>query len=107
LGNSNIIFSNTFTKFKPIVTIGIRNLKLSITKIKDITILASLKTLTEGNDTLTANKDGTNNIQALAGDDTITGGIDARNNIDGGADDDTLKQSKCSQLLRLKWYLLG
>jgi hypothetical protein len=42
-------------------------------------ILASLKTLTEGNDTLTANKDGTNNIQALAGDDTITGGIDARN----------------------------
>ncbi|WP_139699329.1 calcium-binding protein, partial [bacterium endosymbiont of Bathymodiolus sp. 5 South] len=53
-------------------------------------ILASLKTLTEGNDTLTANKDGTNNIQALAGDDTITGGIDARNNIDGGADDDTL-----------------
>ncbi|VVH64456.1 Alkaline phosphatase (EC, partial [uncultured Gammaproteobacteria bacterium] len=54
------------------------------------TILASLKTLTEGDDTLTANKDGTNNIQALAGDDTITGGIDARNNIDGGADDDTL-----------------
>jgi hypothetical protein len=37
--------------------------------------LVSLKTLTEGDDTLTANKDGTNNIQALAGDDTITGGI--------------------------------
>ncbi|SSC07536.1 Alkaline phosphatase [bacterium endosymbiont of Bathymodiolus sp. 5 South] len=53
-------------------------------------ILVSLKTLTEGDDTLTANRNGTNNIQALAGDDTITGGIDARNNIDGGADDDTL-----------------
>jgi hypothetical protein len=37
----------------------------------------------EGDDTLTANRNGTNNIQALAGDDTITGGIDARNNIDG------------------------
>jgi hypothetical protein len=35
---------------------------------------------------VSSNKDGTNNIQALAGDDTITGGIDARNNIDGGAD---------------------
>ncbi|VVM25278.1 hypothetical protein BSPWISOXPB_5541 [uncultured Gammaproteobacteria bacterium] len=59
-------------------------------RIRANAILVSLKTLTEGDDTLTANRNGTNNIQALAGDDTITGGIDARNNIDGGADDDTL-----------------
>ncbi|VVM19295.1 hypothetical protein BSPWISOXPB_6381 [uncultured Gammaproteobacteria bacterium] len=49
-------------------------------RIRANAILVSLKTLTEGDDTLTANRNGTNNIQALAGDDTITGGIDARNN---------------------------
>jgi hypothetical protein len=52
--------------------------------ISSTQILASIKTLTDNNDTLTGNKYGTNNIEALAGDDTITGGLYAYSNIDDG-----------------------
>jgi Ca2+-binding RTX toxin-like protein/LysM repeat protein len=58
--------------------------------ISSTQILASIKTLTDNNDTLTGNRYGTNNIEALAGDDTITGGRYATNNINGGAGDDTI-----------------
>jgi Ca2+-binding RTX toxin-like protein len=52
--------------------------------ISSTQILTSIKTLTDNNDTLTGNRYGTNNIEALAGDDIITGGRYATNNINGG-----------------------
>ncbi len=59
--------------------------------INSTQILASTKTLTEGDDTLTANQRGTNNINALGGNDTLTGGLYAYNNLNGGVGNDILK----------------
>jgi hypothetical protein len=85
LGNSNIIFSNTFTKFKPIVTIGIdaRN---------NIDGGADDDTLTGGSyaDSLIGGQ-GNDTLNDGNGDDTLNAG-QGNDTLNGGNGDDTLNE---------------